>query len=199
MLWCLAMICTAPRLPPGCLCVGGAGYGNVCAAWDAADEEPWCRVSTRDACGEDETFVSGAHFWAHRACSGRGATFDTVTARVRNAVPSVEPRGVCDRAAGGGARLSGADAACCRVFDGKRGATVNQQQKCCRWFVRYPNINGAGFWQPEHGVPSIRRAQLAHQWAVAGCDRWHELLARARDTVGVTAERTALAGPQHRR
>ena len=138
------MICTAPRLPPGCLCVGGAGYGNVCAAWDAADEEPWCRVSTRDACGEDETFVSGAHFWAHRACSGRGATFDTVTARVRNAVSSVEPRGVCDRAAGGGARLSGADAACCRVFDGKRGATVNQQQKCCHkknaLSIALPNI-----------------------------------------------------------
>ena len=59
-----------------CACLGGVGYGNSCAHWDAPDEKPWCRVPRRHACGADDTFVGeGDHFWSHAPCHGEGRPF----------------------------------------------------------------------------------------------------------------------------
>ena len=52
-----------------CECSGAsvaAAYGSRCGTWDSADEEPWCVVATKDACGSERTFTSEVgHFWAH--------------------------------------------------------------------------------------------------------------------------------------
>jgi hypothetical protein len=63
-----------------CACLGDAGYGNTCAHWDAPDEQPWCRVVSVQACGEDDTFESDGHFWSHKPCGGEGRPFDPAAA-----------------------------------------------------------------------------------------------------------------------
>ena len=60
------------RMPDGCQCVGTTAYGGTCARWDAPDEQYWCHVRTREACGPAETFVSGGKHWSHLPCHGRG-------------------------------------------------------------------------------------------------------------------------------
>jgi hypothetical protein len=77
----LLALSTAVALGDQCSCLGGAGYGNECAHWDAPDEKPWCRVAGQRACGEDDTFESDGHFWSHKVCGGKGKKFD----------PSVHP------------------------------------------------------------------------------------------------------------
>ena len=65
----------------GCACVGGAGYGEACASWDAVDETPWCRVRAAGACGAEATFLgSGGHHWSHAPCHGEGKPFDAAAA-----------------------------------------------------------------------------------------------------------------------
>lgn len=72
-----AVLCAVATTASGrCACLGGAGYGNECAHWDAADEQPWCRVAEASSCGADDTFESSGHFWAHAPCGTKGAPFD---------------------------------------------------------------------------------------------------------------------------
>ena len=80
MLAAAALLLQAARASSeaACACLGGAGYGNTCASWDAADETPWCRVGGgAAACGADDTFESDeGHFWAHSVCGGEGRPYD---------------------------------------------------------------------------------------------------------------------------
>ena len=56
-----------------CACVGDDAYGGLCAQWDSADEEAWCRVKTADACGNSTTFATQAYSWSHEPCKAPGA------------------------------------------------------------------------------------------------------------------------------
>jgi peptidyl-prolyl cis-trans isomerase A (cyclophilin A) len=85
MLAAAALLLQAARASSeaACACLGGAGYGNTCASWDAADETPWCRVGGgAAACGADDTFESDeGHFWAHSVCGGEGRPYDASAVR----------------------------------------------------------------------------------------------------------------------
>jgi len=70
-----------------CACLGGAGYGQACAHWDAADEAPWCRVARPESCGADDTFESDGHSWSHKPCGGEGRAYDGKRAARRAAGP----------------------------------------------------------------------------------------------------------------
>ena len=78
--WGAALLATAAGAEAAaavtCRCLGGGGFGNECARWDAPDEQPWCRVAGAKACGEDDTFESEGHFWAHSVCGGEGKAYD---------------------------------------------------------------------------------------------------------------------------
>ena len=63
----------------------------MCGRWDAADEKPWCRVGSARACGDDDTFESGGHFWSHVVCGGEGKPFDPGVT-MAGAASSQQPR-----------------------------------------------------------------------------------------------------------